>query len=43
MFHYHVIYVNIISKLMTDFATELVETVHLFSTVTNFNVQIMGS
>ena len=38
IFHYHV---NIISKLMTEFVTELVETVHFFGIVTNFSVQAM--
>ena len=32
--YYHV---NIISKLMTEFLTELAEIVHLFSTTTNFS------
>ena len=40
IFHYHV---NIISKLMTDFVTELVEIVRFFSIITNFSVQAMRS
>ena len=36
IFHYHV---NIISKLVTEFVTELVKIVHFFSVVTNFRVQ----
>ena len=40
IFHYHV---NIISRLMTDFVTELVEIVHFFSIVIDFNVQAMQS
>ena len=36
IFHYHV---NIMSKLMTEFVTELVEIVRFFSIVTNFSVQ----
>ena len=40
IFDYHV---NIISKLMTDFVTELVEIVHFFSIVANFIVQTMQS
>ena len=39
-FYYHM---NIISKLMTEFVIELVETVHFFSIVTNFIVQAMRS
>ena len=39
-FHYHV---NIIPKPMTEFVTELVETLHFFSIVTNFSVQAMWS
>ena len=34
---------NIISKLMTKFITELVEIVHLFSIVANVSVQAMRS
>ena len=34
IFHYHV---NIISKLMTEFVTELIEVVHFFNKVTNFS------
>ena len=34
---------NIISKLMTEFANELVELAHLFSIVTNISVQAMQS
>ena len=40
IFHYHV---NIISKLMTEFVSELVEFVHSLYIVTNFNVQAMQS
>ena len=36
-------YVNIISKLMAEFVTELAEIVHFFSIVTNFSVQAMRS
>ena len=39
-FYYHV---NIISKLMTKFVTELVEIVHFFSIVNSFRLQAMGS
>ena len=38
IFHYHV---NMISKPMTEFVTELVEIVYFFSIVTNFSVQAM--
>ena len=34
-------HMNIISKLMTEFVTELMEIVHFFSIVTNFSVQAM--
>ena len=34
---------NRISKLMTEFVTELVEIVHLFSIVANISVQAMRS
>ena len=39
----HIIYyyVNIISRLMAEFLTELVEIAHFFSIVTNFSVQDM--
>ena len=40
IFHY---YVNIISKHMAEFITELVEIVHFFSIVTNFGVQAIRS
>ena len=36
-------YVNIISKLVAEFVTELVEIVHFFNIVTNFSVQAMRS
>ena len=36
-------HLNIISKLMTEFVTELVETAHFFSIITNFSVQAMRS
>ena len=37
-FHYHV---NVISKLTTEFITELVEIVHFFSIIINFDVQAL--
>ena len=40
IFHYRV---HIISKLMTEFISELVEIVYFFSIVTNFSVQAMRS
>ena len=39
-FHYHV---NIISKLMTESATELVEIVHFLSIITEFSVEAIRS
>ena len=38
IFHYHV---NITSKIMTEFVTELVETMHFFSVINNFSVPAM--